>query len=1040
MKQLDKFFLCGFLLIVLLLTPLARADEPEVFDQIVNGKRFTLPRGLLIELVADSTLVDRPVNCDFDEHGRLYVTRSSGSNEKVTEQLKKKPHSIVRLEDTNGDGRYDKRTNFADKLMFPAGAMWHDGSLYVAAPPQIWKFTDTNDDGVADRREVWFDGKTLTGCANDLHGPYLGPDGWIYWCKGAFAEQSYDHQDAPRFVTRASHIFRRRPEGGPVEHVMTGGMDNPVEVVFAPDGERIFNSTFLHHPRDGKRDGLVHALYGGVYGKEHGVLEGHPRTGDLLPVLADHDASAPSGLIRLESAHFGADYQHNLLCSSFNMHKIFRHRLSYNGSMLQTRNEDFVVCHDLDFHPTDVIEDADGSVLIVDTGGWYKLCCPTSQLHKPDVLGAIYRVRRTDAARVVDPYGKKMKADSADWLQHLNDPRPFVRRQAQQQVSQRNQSKRLVKILRDTQSPQDLRLQTVWALVKDPTPAARQAIRLALRDPVEQVRQAAAHGAAIWKDQDALADLCKLLKSNSSANRRVAAEALGRLKNSAAIEPLLQSAAELRTQEDSPGYMIDRGLEHSIIYALIEIGDDRSLVARLDRNRLHPSAAHVVMMALTELTHDQSRKDILLRWLNGEDRLLRATAWRIIKQNPGWADDLAPFFRGEFERGIASHDQLISLTGNRSIQKEILRVLLSKDKSYSTGLKSRLIDIVARSKPEKLEREWLSVPEQTLSADSKELWLPTLRMIQAIPYFGQANYDVRLQRIASEPTAEGAVRLQAFTAMKTFHFSSTDFEFVSSHLRSDQPVFMRSTAVEAFRGASLTDPQASRLAALIAESGPTELLPLLKLLVKYKSDKLGAQVLRSLQNSAVATSVELDALRKVLSAFGPKLAEKSKELMKKIEHEKSTKLVRMNKILALVDKGDVRRGQEIFHSAKASCIACHQMGYLGGRIGPSLSRIGNIRSEQDLLESLMYPNQSFVRSYEPVVIETVDGLLHSGMIKNETANQIELIIDAQKSKVIAKSDIENRKVGTQSVMPSGLDKQFSDQELADLIRFLKFAR
>ena len=87
----------------------------------------------------------------------------------------------------DGDGTYEIRTIFADHMMFPEGTMWHDGSLYVSAPPSIWKLTDTNGDGVADQRVEWFQGKTLTGCANDLHGPYLGPDGWIYWCKGAFA-------------------------------------------------------------------------------------------------------------------------------------------------------------------------------------------------------------------------------------------------------------------------------------------------------------------------------------------------------------------------------------------------------------------------------------------------------------------------------------------------------------------------------------------------------------------------------------------------------------------------------------------------------------------------------------------------------------------------------------------------------------------------------------------------------------------------------------------------------------------------------------
>ena len=74
-----------------------------------------------------------------------------------------------------------------------------------------------------------------------------------------------------------------------------------------------------------------------------------------------------------------------------------------------TKDSDFVVSDNIDFHPTDVIEDADGSLLIVDTGGWYKLCCPTSQLVKPDVTGAIYRVKKVGAHKVDDPRGQKIE-------------------------------------------------------------------------------------------------------------------------------------------------------------------------------------------------------------------------------------------------------------------------------------------------------------------------------------------------------------------------------------------------------------------------------------------------------------------------------------------------------------------------------------------------------------------------------------------------------------------------------------------------------
>src|SRR5215217_2567938 len=116
--------------------------------------------GFSVERVAGPPLVNRPIVADFDDDGRLYVADSSGSNDKVDKQLEERPHRIVRLEDTNGDGRYDKSVVFADKMMFPEGTMWFDVSLYVPAPPSIWKLTDTDGDGIADLREEWFQGKT----------------------------------------------------------------------------------------------------------------------------------------------------------------------------------------------------------------------------------------------------------------------------------------------------------------------------------------------------------------------------------------------------------------------------------------------------------------------------------------------------------------------------------------------------------------------------------------------------------------------------------------------------------------------------------------------------------------------------------------------------------------------------------------------------------------------------------------------------------------------------------------------------------------
>ena len=545
----------------------------EAGEVKLDGRVFTIPDGFTIERIAGPPLIERPITAAFDDRGRLYVADSSGSNDNVKKQLAEKPHRIIRLEDSDGDGRFDTKTVFADHMMFPEGTMWRDGSLYVAAPPSIWKLTDSDGDGVADKRVEWFEGKTLTGCANDLHGPYPGPDGWIYWCKGAFAEQTYARPGKPPFVTRAAHIFRCRPDGSGIEPIMTGGMDNPVDVVFTPGGEPIFTTTFFVHPGGGQRDGLVHAIYGGIYGKVHDPIfqPSHKWTGpEVMPPLLHMGPAAPCGLTRYESESFGPAYKDNVFACYFNLHKVGRHVLATSGSTFSTKDEDFVTSPDLDFHPTDVVEDADGSLIVVDTGGWYKLCCPTSQLHKPDVLGAIYRVRRSGAARVQDARGRAVREQlkalepapaAAELVRQLGDARPAVQRFAIESLAEPARKDTALSALRQTlgaDSSIRLRRNAVWSVTRVDDPAAREIARSLLLDPDETVCQAAAHSAGLWRDRAALPQLVKMLEGASLQNRRAAAQALGRIGEKTAVPALLAASSAAN----------DRSLEHSITYAL----------------------------------------------------------------------------------------------------------------------------------------------------------------------------------------------------------------------------------------------------------------------------------------------------------------------------------------------------------------------------------------------------------------------------------------------------------------------------------------
>jgi len=130
----------------------------------------------------------------------------------------------------------------------------------------------------------------------------------------------------------------------------------------------------------------------------------------------------------------------------------------------------------------------------------------------------------------------------------------------------------------------------------------------------------------------------------------------------------------------------------------------------------------------------------------------------------------------------------------------------------------------------------------------------------------------------------------------------------------------------------------------------------------------------------------------------------------------------------------------VFHSSKASCSACHRLGYAGGKVGPDLSRIGEVRTERDLLESIIYPSLSFVRSYEPVLIVTVDGRTVNGNVIEETAEEYVVATDADHQVRVRRDDVDEMHPSTVSTMPSGLDQQLTTQQLADLVAFLKSAR
>lgn len=159
---------------------------------------------------------------------------SSGHTESTDAILEKPDFSILLLTDSDQDGVFDSKTVFADSIPFPMGGVFVNGSLIVTAAPDLVKFTDTDGDGEADKKDVLLSGWTLNHNAAILSGPFMGPDGWLYM---ADARRGFDilSKEFVHFEGKGARIWRCLPNGTQLQ-------------TFAGEDLTTPSSWRLHHP------------------------------------------------------------------------------------------------------------------------------------------------------------------------------------------------------------------------------------------------------------------------------------------------------------------------------------------------------------------------------------------------------------------------------------------------------------------------------------------------------------------------------------------------------------------------------------------------------------------------------------------------------------------------------------------------------------------------------------------------------------------------------------------------------------------------
>ncbi len=1012
----------------------------ETSNVAIGNINFTIADGLTLERVADESLIQWPIAATNHANGDLLILECHWTKEVVPKpkKLENTTHKIVRLSDSNGDGQYDKRFVIADSLGFPEGIMVLGNDLLVCAPPQILRLSDKDKDGFFEARDVWFDAGTITGCANDLHGPMMGPDGWVYWTKGAFAEQKHalidrtnPNQETSK-PSKAAHIYRRHPNGGPIERLMTGGMDNPSDLTFSPEGERFFCSTFMHHPGNGLRDGLGHAPRGGMFGKQQQVLEGHWTTGPILQPIANLGPAAPASVHYLQSNAVAkstgwyktdspsALQNRYLVSSQFNLHKIGLHRLVPNGSSFETENHDLLSADRVDFHPVDILEESDGSLLVFDTGGWYDLCCPSSGTDQKVAMGGIYRLRSASATGTAK--GTLIKAAP-----------PSIT------VDLRSAS--------DNKLSANLRKESIWRLASAITAAdkghassrfANQIIAL-LADSDPTIQQTAANIVGLNRWEHAAQGLVGVLKSDNPATVRSALESLGIVGDSSCIEPIL--AATIRFPED-------RLISHSGIYSLMEIGDTDRLIS-IAIKTTDDTQRYVAVYALNQLGKiPDALLPHLVPCLTGSNDNLRALSVECLIKSPLGISLCIPFLEAAWEKEdanqLAAGVKIVQIGRTNAALLKRVGEWMSAASSHSAKRQDWLLACLQQLSGDKIPSEW-SAPLAT--------WIKTAANDRLLNIAG----SIRKAKFSNDDLASIATSLRSRAETILHDAPEVTLAALASSPNHAEPlgnlcaklVVEQLTAPEsklagqadaALSRSLLNNESAKNLIAVLENVPSLHLQTAVDALLRCSSAQIDQELVEKLPS---VPAIKTLAVEKVLASVNGRSDVVKKQwaaMMQNAIRPPENIVEELEGWLKRLPPGDAKRGYQVFSNAKTACSSCHQIGYVGGKLGPELSSIGRTRTRRDLVEAIVYPSLRMAQGFNPVRIRTVDDQLFNGLLTKQTETYVELLCGADKICRIDKSEIEEQCESKQSVMPSGLDQQIGLEDFADLLAFLESKR
>lgn len=956
------------------------AVPPTPPDQA--AAKFRVLHGFRMDLLAAEPLVASPVAMTYDENGRAYVcemrdypytdkANHKPSQENPTDQ----PIGRVRLlEDSDGDGDFDKSTVFAEGLSWPTGVACWKGGIFVAATPDLWYFKDTDGDGRADERKKVFSGFRKLNVQAVMNNLAWGLDNRIHGAGGSNGGKIVADarpEETPTTLARSDFRFDARE---PRLELMSGGarfggsfddwgnrflcnIRNPAQHIVLPS-RYLARNRWLVAPaalNDMAESGDQLPVHSISPPEPWRVIRAKRWAGERDIVMPRSElvgagvVTSASGVTSYRGAAYPKEFQDNVFVCECAGNLFYRLKLTPDGVTFKAARVDgdaeIVASTDNWFRPVNFVNAPDGTLHILDM---YRENIEHPWSIPEDIHAAVDLEAGRDMGRVwrLTPPGFKPgpaprlgRATSAALVAELENPNSWWRETAQRLLFER-QDRSVVPALQELvlkgRSPQ-ARLHALWTL----------------------------EGLGSLEGRDVLAAL-----KDSSAGVREHAVRLSETRP-ALVDAVLALADDLEPR-----------VRFQVAFTLGEFKDDRTLEA-LRRIARRDHADPWIRAAILSSTAETGGR-LLARLL--EDKAFA-------------------------EQGAEILRELSQMVGNRGKLEEIQGVITALAASSPAAAAS---DSVLTGIGAGLKRGGRSLRGSGLTG-------------AAAKFVGDA-LD-RALRIAGDSSQADAARIAAIQLM-----SLDDFNKVRDALTSLQdghePQDIQLAAIRALGGFTTGEVTPLLLAGWKNQT-PAVRAEVIAAMLAVRARAL--PLMQAVESGLVPASQIPFASRRLLGLSSDAEVRRLAEKHFSVSAPGPRREVIAKYAPALEGKGDPARGRKVFETA---CIACHKAGDIGVQdIGPNLANIRAWNPEQVLI-NILDPNREVVPSFLAYTVETKGGGSLYGMIAEEGSAGLTIRRPDGVSETVLRQDIAKITGSGLSLMPEGLEAVITPEAMADLIAFL----